>query len=177
MILALTVPLLAGCAPYATPPDKSSLPWRTPEPAPVATSDVPLFAPALPQPNPPDPDFPMLPSPPAAGPLVIDTSALPQRVVFKIDRMTKRSWSGHIRNMAKGQAAYTVQCRGKGQITVELDDSAGSGSRFAGECGAPKEVGAFGAGIEVPPDGATNVTITAPRGAQWALLVTQPRGS
>ncbi|MBO9705796.1 MAG: hypothetical protein J7474_09830 [Arthrobacter sp.] len=183
LILALVVPLLAGCSPYAAPPDKSSMPWWTAEPTPTPERPLepmperPVFAPVIGTPDMPPQDFPTLPSVPATGPVVIDTSKLPQKVFLKVDRMTKPSWTTRIRGMARGQATYMVQCRGKGQIKVVLHGSVGPDYGFTGDCAGPRDAGTFGAGTQAPPDGVTDVTVTAPRGAQWALLVTQPAGS
>jgi len=177
MILALTVPLLAGCAPYATPPDKSSLPWRTPEPAPVATSEIPVSVPIVPPPDMAPPEPPMLPPPPTSGPLTLDTSKVTQYVVLKVDRMTQTSWTVHIRDMLNGMGMYTVQCRGKGDITLALHPTVGSDYGSSGLCEGPGTVFTFAVGVPAPADGSMDVTITAPPGAQWALLVTQPRGS
>jgi|GEM_PF-3337465 len=173
----LLLPLLAGCTPFARPPDKSSLPWRTAEPTPVATPEVPVFAPVIPPSDMPTPEFPVLPPPPTAGPLVMDTSKVTQQVVLKVDRMTKTSWTVHIRDMLKGMGMYTFQCRGKGEIVLLLHPAVGSDYGGSGACGAAGVVVTYGIGTPAPPDGTMDVTVTAPRGAQWALLVTQPAGS
>ncbi|MGO4454291.1 hypothetical protein [Arthrobacter sp. RAF14] len=177
LILALVVPLLAGCTSYAAPPDKSSLPWWTAEPAPVATSEISVSVPIVPAPDMAPPEPPMLPPPPTSGPLTLDTSKVTQYVVLKVDRMTQTSWTVHIRDMLKGMGMYTVQCRGKGDITLALHPTVGSDYSSSGLCEGPGTVFTFAVGVPAPADGSMDVTITAPRGAQWALLVTQPRGS
>ncbi|WFR84832.1 hypothetical protein [Arthrobacter sp. Y-9] len=173
LILALVVPLLAGCTPYAAPPDKSSMPWWTAEPTPT----LPLPVPVVPSPEPPPLEPPMLPPPPTSGPLIIDTSKVTQYVVLKVDRMTQTSWTIQIRDMLKGPGMYTVLCRGKGEIMVALRSTIGGSSGGSGACGLAGGVVSYSFDTPAPPDGTMDVTVTAPRGAQWALLVTQPAGS
>ncbi|MDQ0707956.1 hypothetical protein QFZ52_000608 [Arthrobacter woluwensis] len=170
LILVLVVPLLAGCTPYAAPPDKSSMPWWTAEPTPT----LPLPVPVVPSPDQPPPEPPMLPPPPTSGPLIMDTSKVTQYVVLKVDRMTQTSWTVQIRDMLKGRGMYTVQCRGKGEIMLSLHPTVGNDFGTSGSCAGSRSVSMVSFDTPAPPDGTMDVTVTAPRGAQWALLVTQP---
>ncbi|WP_287902166.1 hypothetical protein [Arthrobacter sp.] len=170
LILALAVPLLAGCTPYGTQPDRSPVPSGSP----VATASGGTVT------GPADlstPDIPYLPPPPSSGPLIMDTSKVTQQVVLKVDRMTKPTWDVHIRDMLKGQVTYSVQCLGKGTLVVSLRPAVEPAYSVRGDCAAPGELATFGGSAAAPPDGSIDVAVTAPPGARWALLVTQPAGS
>lgn len=177
LIAVLVLPLLAGCTPFAPLPDKSSLPWRTAGPTPEAAPDGPVSVPAAPPPDVSSPDLPALPPPPTSGPLIIDTSKVTQQVVLKVDRMTKPSWDVHIRGMLKGKGTYTILCRGKGEIMLTLHRAVGDDYGGSGNCDAAESALVFAIGSPAPPDGSMDVSVTAPPGAQWALLVTQPAGT
>ncbi|MBO9705797.1 MAG: hypothetical protein J7474_09835 [Arthrobacter sp.] len=106
--------------------------------------------------------------------MTIDTSKVTQYVVLKVDRMTQTSWTIQIRDMLKGPGTYTFQCRGKGKIKLVLHPTVGNESRGDGLCGLAGGVVSYSFDAPAPPDGTMDVTVMAPRGAQWALLVTQP---
>ncbi|MDP5227396.1 MULTISPECIES: hypothetical protein [Arthrobacter] len=91
--------------------------------------------------------------------------------------MTKVSWLVHLRSVTQGTVIFTVQCRGKGQLTVSLHTSVGPDYGVSGDCGASGEPGTFAGSMQTPPDGVIDVSVTVPPGAEWALLVTQPAGS
>ena len=123
------------------------------------------------------PDIPFLPPPPSSGPLIMDTSRVTQQVVLKVDRMTKPTWDVHIRDMLKGHVTYSVQCLGKGTLVVSLQPAVEPDYSVRGDCAAPGELATFGGSAPAPADGSIDVAVTAPPGARWALLVTQPAGS
>lgn len=169
LILALAVPLLAGCTPYGTQPDRSTASSGSVAAAPGDTVTPPTDLST--------PDIPYLPPPPSSGPLIMDTSKVTQEVVLKVDRMTKPTWDVHIRDMLKGQVTYSVQCLGKGTLVVSLRPAVEPAYSVRGDCAAPGELATFGGSAAAPPDGSIDVAVTAPPGARWALLVTQPAGS
>lgn len=153
LVTVLLLPLLAGCV---ASPGRSATPQRTAE----FTDAAPVASPSL-------------PGTPSTEPVVIDTSGTTAKVFLKVDRMSTTSWKGSVTGVGGSALIVTVRCRGTGSILVVPTAAKLAVWGANGSCRPAGPIGSSVAAMPSTPGGAVELQVTAPKGSEWALLVTE----